>query len=45
MLGTGVGLLVFAILLVALIAECIAAKGGFSGVMHGCHKRVDTGIS
>lgn len=32
MYGRGFGLLVFAILLVALIAECIAAKGGFSGV-------------
>lgn len=32
MYGMGFGLLVFAILLVALIAECIAAKGGFSGV-------------
>lgn len=32
MYGRGFGLLVFAILLVVLIAECIAAKGGFSGV-------------
>ena len=32
MYGRDLGLLVFAILLVALIAECIAAKGSFSGV-------------
>lgn len=32
MYGRGFGFLTFAILLVILIAECVASKGSFSGV-------------
>lgn len=35
MYGRGFGFLAFAILIVILIAECVATKGSFSGVKIG----------